>query len=87
MQLSQPKLGLHKQILTHGLGNLTAASENYFEYMLDFVELFGVSREQASAELNETLDLEIELAQVFETFKMKNLKQIIYFLIFSDLSF
>lgn len=62
LQLDAGALALSRKYLMRGLEDRIVAA--YYSYMVDLAVLLGAEKEKAEAELKETLDFEIQLANV-----------------------
>lgn len=61
-QLDQASLGLRREFLTKGLEDKIVSA--YYNYMVDIARLFGADADRAKRELLESLQFEMELANV-----------------------
>lgn len=65
MQIDQPSLGISREYLIQGIDN--KISKAYYEYMIDIAVLLGAEKADARSELSQSLQFEIQLANVSET--------------------
>ncbi|KAF7279498.1 hypothetical protein GWI33_007175 [Rhynchophorus ferrugineus] len=62
IDLDQASLGLRREFLTKGLEDKLVKA--YYDYMVDIAVLFGADKGRATKELRESLDFEIQLANI-----------------------
>ncbi|XP_065215808.1 neprilysin-2 isoform X2 [Planococcus citri] len=62
IDIDQASLGLSREYLVKGLDEKIVAA--YYKYMVDIAVLFGADRNRATKELRESLDFEIQLANI-----------------------
>lgn len=61
-QISQDELGLDREYLIDGLDNEIVTA--YYEYMVDVAVIFGADRSRAEKEMKDSLEFEMQLANV-----------------------
>jgi hypothetical protein len=62
LQLDQATLGLSREYLSKGFDDKIVQA--YYKYMVDIAVILGANRERARTELKESLEFEIQLANV-----------------------
>jgi len=62
LQLDQATLGLSREYLSKGFDDKLVQA--YYRYMVDIAVILGANRERARTELKESLEFEIQLANV-----------------------
>jgi len=62
LQLDQATLGLSREYLSKGFDDKIVQA--YYRYMVDIAVILGANRERARTELKESLEFEIQLANV-----------------------
>lgn len=61
-QLDEASLGLSRQLLIGGMND--SLTKAYYEYMVDMAVIFGAEKIRAKTELHDSLQFEINLANV-----------------------
>lgn len=62
LQLDQASLGLSREYLSKGLDDKIVQA--YYSYMVDIAAILGADKTRAKTELKESLEFEMELANV-----------------------